>query len=307
MRKYNTIIFVPHARARFRQLTISNRFLAAAAGGAVCLLVAAPGVRLGLLHLGAPRSPVPPRHGGERRACARRRPPFTSGSTASRSSSPISRPGPGGSPSSRVSPTRSGAAVGGPAAVPLRLVRPRRRERPALLAPLAPGEPVLPPLRARRRPLRPSGPSTAPSTPASASGRIRSRVCRRSTKASTSRRPAANRSSPRPTASSCAAAGPANTARPSPSRTGIATRRSTGTSRRPSSPRARRSIAATASASSARPAGPPAPHLHYEVHVDGHPVNPLEYILETPLTPGVAPLPFRLPLESEINSAPLRC
>jgi murein DD-endopeptidase MepM/ murein hydrolase activator NlpD len=24
-----------------------------------------------------------------------------------------------------------------------------------------------------------------------------------------------------------------------------------------------------------------APHLHYEVHVDGHPVNPLEYILET--------------------------
>jgi murein DD-endopeptidase MepM/ murein hydrolase activator NlpD len=24
-----------------------------------------------------------------------------------------------------------------------------------------------------------------------------------------------------------------------------------------------------------------APHLHYEVHVDGHPVNPLEYILES--------------------------
>lgn len=40
MKKYNTIIFVPHARARFRQLTISNRLLAVAAGGAVCLLLA---------------------------------------------------------------------------------------------------------------------------------------------------------------------------------------------------------------------------------------------------------------------------
>ena len=40
MKKYNTIIFVPHARARFRQLTISNRLLAAVAGGSVCLLVA---------------------------------------------------------------------------------------------------------------------------------------------------------------------------------------------------------------------------------------------------------------------------
>ncbi len=40
MKKYNTIIFVPHARARFRQLTISNRLLAAAAGAGVCLLTA---------------------------------------------------------------------------------------------------------------------------------------------------------------------------------------------------------------------------------------------------------------------------
>jgi murein DD-endopeptidase MepM/ murein hydrolase activator NlpD len=39
--KYNTIIFVPHARARFRQLTISNRALAGAAAAAACLLVAA--------------------------------------------------------------------------------------------------------------------------------------------------------------------------------------------------------------------------------------------------------------------------
>jgi len=39
--KYNTIIFVPHARARFRQLTISNRTLAAAAAVVACLLVAA--------------------------------------------------------------------------------------------------------------------------------------------------------------------------------------------------------------------------------------------------------------------------
>ena len=41
MAKYNTIIFVPHARARFRQLTISNRTLVAAAAAAACLLVAA--------------------------------------------------------------------------------------------------------------------------------------------------------------------------------------------------------------------------------------------------------------------------
>ncbi|HTR03138.1 MAG TPA: M23 family metallopeptidase [Thermoanaerobaculia bacterium] len=41
MRKYNTIIFVPHARARFRQLNISTRFLALAAGAAALLLVAA--------------------------------------------------------------------------------------------------------------------------------------------------------------------------------------------------------------------------------------------------------------------------
>lgn len=41
MRKYNTIIFVPHARARFRQLTISTRALGLAAGGAAFLFVAA--------------------------------------------------------------------------------------------------------------------------------------------------------------------------------------------------------------------------------------------------------------------------
>jgi murein DD-endopeptidase MepM/ murein hydrolase activator NlpD len=39
--KYNTIIFVPHARARFRQLTISTRALGLAAGAAALLLVAA--------------------------------------------------------------------------------------------------------------------------------------------------------------------------------------------------------------------------------------------------------------------------
>ena len=41
MKKYNTIIFVPHARARFRKLTISTRFLGLAAGAVVALLVAA--------------------------------------------------------------------------------------------------------------------------------------------------------------------------------------------------------------------------------------------------------------------------
>ena len=38
--KYNTIIFVPHARARFRKLTISTRFLGLAAAAAATLLVA---------------------------------------------------------------------------------------------------------------------------------------------------------------------------------------------------------------------------------------------------------------------------
>lgn len=41
MRKYNTIIFVPHARARFRKLTISSRFLGLAAAAAAVLFVAA--------------------------------------------------------------------------------------------------------------------------------------------------------------------------------------------------------------------------------------------------------------------------
>ena len=41
MRKYNTIIFVPHARARFRQLTISTRSLGVAAGAIAFLFLAA--------------------------------------------------------------------------------------------------------------------------------------------------------------------------------------------------------------------------------------------------------------------------
>jgi murein DD-endopeptidase MepM/ murein hydrolase activator NlpD len=39
--KYNTIIFVPHARARFRKLTISSRFLALAAASVAGVLLAA--------------------------------------------------------------------------------------------------------------------------------------------------------------------------------------------------------------------------------------------------------------------------
>jgi murein DD-endopeptidase MepM/ murein hydrolase activator NlpD len=41
LKKYNTIIFVPHARARFRKLTISTRFLGLWAAAAAALLVAA--------------------------------------------------------------------------------------------------------------------------------------------------------------------------------------------------------------------------------------------------------------------------
>jgi murein DD-endopeptidase MepM/ murein hydrolase activator NlpD len=39
--KYNTIIFVPHARARFRKLTISSRFLGVVAGSVAAILLAA--------------------------------------------------------------------------------------------------------------------------------------------------------------------------------------------------------------------------------------------------------------------------
>jgi murein DD-endopeptidase MepM/ murein hydrolase activator NlpD len=39
--KYNTIIFVPHAKARFRKLTVSTRVLAAVAAGSAVVLVAA--------------------------------------------------------------------------------------------------------------------------------------------------------------------------------------------------------------------------------------------------------------------------
>jgi len=41
VKKYNTIIFVPHARARFRQLTISTRFIAVCAVAVAVLLFAA--------------------------------------------------------------------------------------------------------------------------------------------------------------------------------------------------------------------------------------------------------------------------
>jgi murein DD-endopeptidase MepM/ murein hydrolase activator NlpD len=41
VKKYNTIIFVPHARARFRKVTVSNRFLAVAASSAAILVISA--------------------------------------------------------------------------------------------------------------------------------------------------------------------------------------------------------------------------------------------------------------------------
>ncbi|HXM79240.1 MAG TPA: M23 family metallopeptidase [Thermoanaerobaculia bacterium] len=39
--KYNTIIFVPHAKAKFRKLTVSSRLLAAVAAGSAVVLLAA--------------------------------------------------------------------------------------------------------------------------------------------------------------------------------------------------------------------------------------------------------------------------
>lgn len=41
MKRYNTIIFVPHAKARFRKVTVSNRLLLTAALGSVSVLLAA--------------------------------------------------------------------------------------------------------------------------------------------------------------------------------------------------------------------------------------------------------------------------
>ena len=46
---------------------------------------------------------------------------------------------------------------------------------------------------------------------------------------------------------------------------------------------ARRSSAATSSATSARPAAPPAPHLHYEILLNGQPINPLQARSAKPL------------------------
>ena len=41
MKKYNTIIFVPHAKARFRKFTVSTRFLAITAASAAAVLLSA--------------------------------------------------------------------------------------------------------------------------------------------------------------------------------------------------------------------------------------------------------------------------
>ncbi|MEO8189412.1 MAG: peptidoglycan DD-metalloendopeptidase family protein [Acidobacteriota bacterium] len=52
--KYNTIIFVPHARAKFRKLTVSTRLLGIAAAGAALVLLAA--VSFGWAFLSSTRS-----------------------------------------------------------------------------------------------------------------------------------------------------------------------------------------------------------------------------------------------------------
>ncbi len=54
MKKYNTIIFVPHARARFRKLTVSTRSLGVSAAAAALLLVAA--VAFGWAYFASARS-----------------------------------------------------------------------------------------------------------------------------------------------------------------------------------------------------------------------------------------------------------
>ncbi len=53
MRKYNTIIFVPHAKARFRKFTVSTRFLALTAGLSALILVCA--VAFGWAYLSSTR------------------------------------------------------------------------------------------------------------------------------------------------------------------------------------------------------------------------------------------------------------
>jgi murein DD-endopeptidase MepM/ murein hydrolase activator NlpD len=53
MKRYNTIIFVPHARARFRKVTVSNRLLATLAASAATLVIAA--VAFGWAYLASAR------------------------------------------------------------------------------------------------------------------------------------------------------------------------------------------------------------------------------------------------------------
>ena len=48
-KKYNTIIFVPHTRARFRKFTVSSRFLVVSAGSAAVILLASVAFGLALL------------------------------------------------------------------------------------------------------------------------------------------------------------------------------------------------------------------------------------------------------------------
>ena len=129
--------------------------------------------------------------------------------------------------------------------------------------------------RARRRR---SGRSPAGCRRATATARIRSRRSRTSTRASTSRPTAARRSARRRTARSSRPATTATTATPCSSITASASARASGICRGSPCSRARQIkrgevigyVGATGRATS--------PHLHYEILLNGQPINPLRLL-----------------------------
>ena len=290
--KYNTIIFVPHARARFRKLTISTRFLGLSAAAVAASSWSPPSPSAG------PSSRPRARTAQYRMAIAenaRLRSTAADAPPAPRRNLPadVGLRGPHPAPRDRGRPDRLGGRRGRrPAA--RRRSRPTSASRaPALLAADAARDAVLPALGpdrldahrlagARRRSTRASASRADPFTgqPAFHEGVDISTVPQRAGPGHGRRHRAAQRLGRR-----------VRHGRSRSSHGDRYTHRSTATSRRPSSAEGqtvRRGDRVGLVGSTGRST---APHLHYEVHVDGRAVNPLEYILETPRSSPRSPRP----------------
>ena len=282
MKKYNTIIFVPHARARFRQLTISTRFLGRRRRRRPrVLLVAAVAFGWAFFASVAPGPAVPARHGRER--AARGRPTATLHQRLDGISKQLSdfeaRTRRLAIVAGLTDSVRGG--LGGPAAGADASSDLAGAERSLSSRLVAAREPVLPPLeldrvdpdglaRPRRCQLRLRRPAGSLHGSAGVPRRrrhldrpqrARSRHGRRRRHAQRLGRRIRQGHRPRPRRSL------RNALRPPRGRL--------------SSPRARRSTAATESASSARPGARRRRTCTTRCTSTGDPVNPLEYILET--------------------------